>query len=108
MLKKITYKELEECLKSMEEFVCASVKANKCEGKKYYGEYPVLYEVFSYDTRIAFVMSVGHKGTLWVLNEHKYSPTTSKIQGIIRGLWGEYLSCNEEMFTRRTNLIWDD
>ena len=53
-------------------------------------------------------MDVGNK-ELWVVNEHKYSNTTSKIQNVLRGMLGSYLSClNEDNFLRYTNLIWDN
>ena len=70
-----TYKQIPEAIANQENFEGSSVQGYK-ENDWYY--------VYSYGTLMAIVLA---NGAGVVLNKHKYSPTTSKIQNILRWLF---------------------
>ena len=70
-----TYKEIPDAISKQENFSGNSVQGYK-ENDWYY--------VYSYGTLMAIVLA-NDAGV--VLNKHKYSPTTSKIQNILRRLF---------------------
>lgn len=69
------YKVIEQKIRNLEPF-----KGNTLTGV-YVGE---VYKIFSYSTLIAEVGNMGNK----LINDTKYSVTTSKHQNIIRRAWG--------------------
>ena len=69
------YKTIEQKLRNLEPF-----RGNTLTGV-YVGE---VYKIFSYSTLIAEVGNMGNK----LINDTKYSVTTSKHQNIIRRAWG--------------------
>ena len=70
-----TYKEIPDAITKQENFAGSSVQGYK-ENDWYY--------VYSYGTLMAIVLA---NGAGVVLNKKKYSPTTSKIQNILRRLF---------------------
>ena len=70
-----TYKEIHDAITKQENFAGSSVQGYK-ENDWYY--------VYSYGTLMAIVLA-NDAGV--VLNKHHYSPTTSKIQNILRWLF---------------------
>lgn len=70
-----TYKEIPDAITNQENFAGNSVQGVK-ENDWYY--------VYSYGTLMAIVLA---NGAGVILNKHKYSPTTSKIQNILRWLF---------------------
>ena len=70
-----TYKEIPDAITNQENFAGSSVQGYK-ENDWYY--------VYSYGTLMAIVLA---NGAGVVLNKHHYSPTTSKIQNILRWLF---------------------
>ena len=77
-----TYKEIPEAIACQEDFEGNSVQGlNKKDW----------YYVYSYRTIMAIVLA---NGAGVVLNTHKYSPTTSKLQNILRRVFaGEHVFC---------------
>lgn len=69
------YKQIPEAIAKQENFACSSVQGVK-EDDWYY--------VYSYGTLMAIVLA---NGAGVVLNKQHYSPTTSKIQNILRWLF---------------------
>jgi len=69
------YKVIEQKIRNLEPF-----RGNTLTGV-YVGE---VYKIFSYETLIAEVGNMGNK----LINDTKYSVTTSKQQNIIRRAWG--------------------
>ena len=72
-----TYKQIPEAISNQENGAGSSVQGVK-ENDWYY--------VYSYGTLMAIVLA---NGAGVVLNKHKYSSTTSKIQNILRWLFEE-------------------
>lgn len=69
------YKVIEQKLRNLEPFRGNTMTA------VYVGE---VYKIYSYSTLIAEIGNMGNK----LLNDTKYSVTTSKHQNIIRRAWG--------------------
>lgn len=72
-----TYKEIPNAISNQENFAGSSVQGYK-ENDWYY--------VYSYGTLMAIVLA---NGAGVMLNTHKYSRTTSKIQAILRRLFAD-------------------
>lgn len=82
-MSKLNYAQIEQAIADKREFV-----GNSCQGYYENGEYVVV----SYNTTIAkatrSVVAGAERGTeLWV-NPRKYSNTTSRLQNIIKRVWG--------------------
>lgn len=74
----LNYAQVERAIANKQEF-----KGNSCRGYYEDGEYVVV----SYSTKIAVVAGAERGGELW-LNPNKYSQTTSRLQNIIKRVWG--------------------
>lgn len=77
---KATYKEIPMLLKNREPFRAGTVTALKSE---YWGK--TRYTVYSYDT----VIYEEFNGNCSYINKNYYSPTTSRIQNIIKQVFRE-------------------
>lgn len=86
ILKRITYKNLEEALKNRTAFTCSSIQAyTKCT------DVASLYLVWSYRTVIAVY---DYNKQEWYLNEEYYSNTTTKLQNAVKSAvetWRGYI-----------------
>lgn len=89
-----TYKQIPAAIREQENFAGNSVQGVK-ENDWYY--------VYSYDTLMAIVLA-NDAGV--VLNKQHYSPTTSKIQNILRWLFEN--ATIYEVYPAGENMYWDN
>ena len=88
---KTTYKQMESLLESRLEFEGNSVEAVNENG---------LYVVKSFGTVVAYF------DEKWVVNEYKYSATTSKITNLIKRIAKDFELRSIEFFNEKFNQEW--
>lgn len=89
---KATYKQMESLLESRLEFEGNSVEAVNENG---------LYVVKSFGTVVAYF------DKKWVVNEYKYSATTSKITNLIKRIAKDFELRSIEFFNEKFNQEWN-
>lgn len=89
---KTTYKQMESLLEKRECFEGNSVEAVKEDG---------LYVIKSFGTVVAYF------DEKWVVNEYKYSATTSKITNLIKRIAKDFELRSIEFFNEKFNQEWN-